>query len=264
MRLEAKELAFSYHQQQILRDLSLHVGRGEFVGLIGPNGSGKSTLIKTIYRSLYPDFGEIHLDGANLLTMRQKQIAQSFGVVGQEHDVNFDFTVLEMVSMGRAPHKGLLESLHAHDKHIVFEALRALGLEHMVQVQYTRLSGGEKQRVIIARALAQESDFLLLDEPANHLDIGYQLQIFDLVKHLKRTTLAAMHDLNMAALYCDRLYALKDGQVLYEGSAAEVLTAEHIFQLYGVHCDTAPHPVTGKLCITYFPSEQYQTTGGAL
>jgi iron complex transport system ATP-binding protein len=186
--------------------------------------------------------------------MSHKKSALKLGVVGQENDVPFDFLVEEIVAMGRSPHKKLFDIDNAHDKYIVRHALEHLGMEKMSKRNYLHLSGGEKQRVIIARVIAQESDFLLLDEPTNHLDISYQMQIFDFIKRLGVTVLSAIHDLNMAALYCDRIYVLKEGRIVLQGTPDEVLTPENIFNVYGARCDAATHPMTGKVSITFLPA----------
>lgn len=255
MRMKIEGLTFSYGDNDAISDVSLHVNRGEFVGLIGPNGSGKSTVLKNIYRGLTPDKGTITLDGEDLLKMSYRKSAQKLAVVGQENDVPFDFTVEEIVAMGRTPHKRMFDLDTAEDKRIVHHALEHLGMEKMAKRNYLHLSGGEKQRVIIARAVAQESDFLILDEPTNHLDISYQMQIFDFIKRLNVTVLSAIHDLNMAALYCDRIYVLKNGRIVLSGTPEEVLTPENIYKVYGVRSSVEKHPITGKLAITYLPAE---------
>lgn len=157
--------------------------------------------------------------------------------------------------MGRSPHKKLFDIDSPHDKEIVHHALEHLGMENMAKRSYLHLSGGEKQRVLIARAIAQESDFFILDEPTNHLDISYQMQIFDFIKRLNVTVLSAIHDLNMAALYCDRIYILKDGMIVLHGTPEEILTPENIFNIYGVRSSVEKHPVTGKMSITYLPAD---------
>ncbi|WP_062429047.1 ABC transporter ATP-binding protein [Treponema endosymbiont of Eucomonympha sp.] len=258
-RLRIHDLRFSYSfgasDKKTVDDITLEVRKNEFVGLIGPNGSGKSTVLKNVYRALIPERGTVALDGVNLFKISCREAAKKMGVVGQENEVPFDFLVEEIVAMGRSPHKKLFEPDTKEDLYMIFHALEHLGMKDMAKRNYQHLSGGEKQRVLIARVIAQETDFLILDEPTNHLDISYQLQIFDFVKRLKVTVLAAIHDLNMAALYCDRLYVLKGGKVVMQGKPEEVLTPENIFAIYGVRCDTVIHPLTKKVAITYIPNE---------
>ena len=258
MRMQINGLTYSYDDKEAISDVCIDVKKGEFVGIIGPNGSGKSTVLKNVYRAITPDSGTITLDDENLLKMKYKKSAQKLAVVGQENDVTFDFSVEEIVAMGRSPHKKLFDADTEYDKYMVNHSLEHLGMEKMAQRNYQHLSGGEKQRVIIARAVAQESDFFILDEPTNHLDINYQMQIFDFVKRLKVTVLSAIHDLNMAALYCDHIYAMKEGRVLYSGTPEEVLTEEIIFDIFNVKSSVVKHPVTGKLAITFLP--QWTTT----
>ncbi len=254
MRLRVEHMTFSYNEEKkIIDDINLHVKKGELVGIIGPNGSGKSTILKNIYRVLKPDTGAVFLDNEAIYQMNVKKTATKLGVVGQENSIPFDFTVGEIVAMGRGPHKKLLEGDSEEDQQIVVNALKKVNLEHLIHQNYMHLSGGEKQRVIIARVLAQQTDFLILDEPTNHLDIHHQLQIFDLVKNLRVTVLAAIHDLNMAALYCDRIYILKDGKLVISGPPENVLTEKTISEVFGVHTDIMIHPLTKKVSITYLP-----------
>lgn len=252
MRLQIKNLSYSYDNGNAIENVSLDVKRGEFVGIIGPNGGGKSTLLKNVYRALTPDSGEILLDGENVFAMPYRKTAQKMAVVGQENDVPFDFTVEEMVAMGRSPRKKLFDSDTVEDREMVHHALVHLGMENMAKRSYLNLSGGEKQRVLLARAVAQECDFFVLDEPTNHLDISYQLEIFDFIKRLDITVIAAIHDLNMAALYCDRIYVLKDGKITLSGTPEEVFTPENIFDIFGVYSFVAKNPENGKLTISYF------------
>lgn len=254
MGLEVKGLTFSYGEKETIKDVSIQVDKGEFVGLIGPNGSGKSTVLKNVYRGLTPDKGSILLDGENIWKMSYKKSARKMAVVGQENDVPFDFMVEEIVAMGRSPHKKMFDIDNEHDKQIVHHALEHMGMEQMAKKNYLNLSGGEKQRVIIARAIAQESDFMILDEPTNHLDISYQMEIFDFIKRLNVTVLSAIHDLNLAALYCDRIYVLKKGKIVLCGTPEEVFTPENIYDIYGIHSSVMKHPVTGKMSITYLPA----------
>jgi iron complex transport system ATP-binding protein len=161
--------------------------------------------------------------------------------------------VEEIVAMGRSPHKRLFEGDTKGDHDIVATALKQTGLEDKAKRKYSHLSGGEKQRVLIARVLAQQTDILLLDEPTNHLDINYQFQMFDLVKGLGVTVLSAIHDLNIAALYCDRIYVLKEGRLIKSGTPEEVLTPKLISEVYGIKTDVIIHPVTKKVSITFLP-----------
>ena len=252
MRLEVKNLCYSYDESNAIKDVSFSVARGEFVGIIGPNGGGKSTVLKNVYRALNPDRGEILLDNENVHKMPYKKSARKMAVVGQENDLPFDFTVEEIVAMGRSPQKRLFDIDTAQDRHMVHHALEHLGLENSHKRSYQSLSGGEKQRVILARAVCSECDFFVLDEPTNHLDISYQLEIFDFIKRLNITVLAAIHDLNMAALYCDRLYVMKGGEIVLSGTPEEVLTPENIFDIYGVYSKVTKNPENGKLSISYF------------
>ncbi len=252
MRLEVKNLCYSYDEENAIKDVSFSVARGEFVGIIGPNGGGKSTVLKNVYRALNPDRGEILLDNENVHKMPYKKSARKMAVVGQENDLPFDFTVEEIVAMGRSPQKRLFDIDTAQDRHMVHHALEHLGLENSHKRSYQSLSGGEKQRVILARAVCSECDFFVLDEPTNHLDISYQLEIFDFIKRLNITVLAAIHDLNMAALYCDRLYVMKDGKIVLSGTPEEVLTEENIFDIYGVYSKVTKNLENGKLSISYF------------
>ena len=253
MRLNVNELCFSYNSESTIEDISIQVNKGEFVGIIGPNGSGKSTILKNLYRALSPRGGVAMLDGDDLFKMSYKKSAQKMAVVGQENEIPFDFTAEEIVAMGRTPHKELFDRDTAEDRYITHHALEHVGMEKMSDRNFFELSGGEKQRVIIARAVAQESDFWLLDEPTNHLDIGYQMQIFDFISRLDVTVLAAIHDLNMASLYCDRVYVLKNGKMVLSGPPTEIFTPENIRDVYGVRCTVEIHPVTKKPTITYLP-----------
>lgn len=254
MTLNIERLRWSVDARRIIEDVRLTVDTGAFVGLLGPNGSGKSTLLRCIYRGLKPETGTISLDGADLLAMPPRDAARRMAVVLQETPVQFDFTVQEMVLMGRTPHKSAFDPDTNDDWDIVADALAQVDMLDFWERSYGTLSGGEKQRVLIARALAQQSPFLVLDEPTNHLDIRYQLEILDIISELPVTTLAALHDLNLAALYCDRLYVLSEGRVVASGAPDAVVTADLISEVYGVRANVATDPRTGKTHITYFPA----------
>ncbi len=251
--LKVQNLSFSYNEKEVLKDISFEVKKGEFVGVIGPNGSGKSSLLKNIYRSLSPKTGTILLENENLVKMSHKKSAKKMAVVGQENPIVFDFLVEEIVAMGRSPHKKIFELDDSNDKKIVKNALELLGITKLAKKSYKELSGGEKQRVIIARAVAQEANLFILDEPTNHLDISYQMQIFELIKGFEMTVLSAIHDLNLAALFCDRLIVLKNGEIVLEGTPVEVLTSENIFDIYNVNSSVQINEVTNRPSISYLP-----------
>ena len=237
MNISAKDIHLSYGAREILKGVDIHSENGEFVGLIGPNGSGKSTLLKCIYRILKPNAGQVFLDEEELRAMSIKESARKMGVVAQHNYYNFEFTVREVVMMGRAPHKKALERDNAKDYEIVEEALKTVGMEEFAQRSFSTLSGGEQQRVILARALAQQTPCLILDEPTNHLDITHQLQLMRIVKNLSATVISAIHDLNIAAMFCDRIYALKEGRIIAQGTPREVLTKDFIRQVYQVDAE---------------------------
>lgn len=255
MELNVEHLSVSFADAAIVKDVSVKVKNKQFVGLIGPNGCGKSTLLKSIYKVIKPRQGEVFLSDIDLIKSSPKTVSQKLGVVGQFNELSFDFTVQEMVMMGRTPHKGLLETDTKEDGSIVNEALRKVNLESYASRSYNSLSGGEKQRVILARVLAQQPSFMILDEPTNHLDIKYQLQILSIVKKLDIGILAALHDLTLAAEYCDYLYIMKKGQVMASGTPEEVLTKELIGQVFDVDCEIYRNPVTGGLGIAYFQTK---------
>ena len=235
--LSAEGISYGTRDREILYEISLRAEAGEFVGIIGPNGSGKSTLLKNLYKVLRPRAGRAFLMGEDLLAMSGREMAQRLAVVVQEHESGFDFTVEEVVRMGRHARKGLLEADNGQDRSLVDRVLRLTQLEEVREQSYTTLSGGEKQRVLIARALAQQTAVLVLDEPTNHLDIKYQLQLMELVRGSGCTVVAAIHDLNLAAAYCHRLYALKDGVIVGEGAPKELLTPAFLREVYEVEAE---------------------------
>lgn len=233
-KIEVKDLYVNLSGKEILHSVNLNIEEGKFVGVIGPNGSGKSTLLKTIYRVLKPKVGSIYLNGEDINNISNKESAREIAVVSQTNPMAFDFTVLDMVLMGRSPYKKALESDSKKDIDICISALEKVGMLSYKDRIFTSLSGGEQQRIILARALAQDTKCYILDEPTNHLDIKYQLDILDLIKNLKVTSVVALHDLNLASMYCDYIYVMKDGSVLKKGSPREVLTKEFIKEVYDV------------------------------
>lgn len=235
--LQVENLSFKIKEKKILVQAGFQVHEGEFVGIIGPNGSGKSTLLKNVYKVLKPQEGKIMFMNRDLLTMSNREMAQQLAVVIQEQEASFDFTVEEVVMMGRHAKKKMMESENEADREIVHQTLRATGLYEIRERSFITLSGGEKQRAFIARALVQDTPCLLLDEPTNHLDIKYQLELMNLVKAQKKTVVAVIHDLNIASMYCDRLYALKEGKIVASGTPKQVLTPEFIKEVYEVEAE---------------------------
>jgi len=234
MEIETKAVEARLNGNHILKGIDLDIGDRELVGVIGPNGSGKSTLLRCIYRVLRPTGGAVYLDGRPLDGYAYRESAQRIAVVAQHNYYNFDFSVRDVVLMGRSPHKRALERDNAEDYQIVAESLETVNMAAFADRSFSTLSGGEQQRVILARALAQRTPCLILDEPTNHLDIKYQLQLMDLVRDLDRTVIAAVHDLNIAAMYCDRLYAVKGGRIVGQGTPRELLTPAFIREVYEV------------------------------
>ena len=249
MKLEIRELKAAPGGKEILHGIDLAAHKGQFVGIIGPNGSGKSTLLKCVYRTLRPTGGAVLLDGCPQESCSPRQWAQKLAVVAQHNACAFDLTVEEMVRMGRAPHKRALERDTPQDRQIAARALAAVGMAGFETRSFSSLSGGEQQRVILARALAQQTPCLILDEPTNHLDIQYQLGMMDLVRGLGKTVLAALHDLNIAAAYCDWLYALQDGRLVGSGPPRALLTPAFIRRVYQVEARVLE--IDGQLTVLY-------------
>ena len=257
MQIRTEDLKAVLNGNPILKGVSLQAGEKQLIGVIGPNGSGKSTLLKCIYRVLQPTGGAVFLDGKPLSEYSFRESALKIAVVAQHNYYNFDFSVRDVVLMGRSPHKKTLERDNALDFRIVEEALTKVGMLHFAERSFSTLSGGEQQRVILARALAQQTPCLILDEPTNHLDIKYQLQLMDLVRGLDRTVITAVHDLNIAAMYCDWLYAVKDGRVVGQGTPQTLLTPEFIRQVYEVEAEVSTDR-NGMLRVLYYPGQIHQ------
>ena len=250
--LDAQHLTHEY-RDFALRDVSVTVPRASLTGLLGPNGCGKTTLLKLLSGVLKPGRGSVTLDGQPLADLPRRAIAQRVAIVPQETHPAFDYTVMEMVLMGRHPHLGPFQLEGPADLAIARDALAATGTGHLADRSYMTLSGGEKQRVVIAGALAQSPDVLLLDEPTASLDLGYQLEVAALLATLNRergvTMVLATHDLNLAASLCDTLVLLRDGRLLACGPTGDVLTAPMVQQLYGVEADVQFHERAGHLTV---------------
>jgi iron complex transport system ATP-binding protein len=249
--LRVDNASFSYATSCVLRDVSVGVPDGAIVGLLGPNGSGKTTLLRLMAGTLTPNAGTVTLDGRSISDLSRRDAARRIAVVPQETHATFDFTVLEIVLMGRYPHLGAFEFEGADDLTIAREALAATGTADFESRPFATLSGGEKQRVVIASALAQSSDILLLDEPTASLDLGFQFDIVDLLARLNRgrgtTMVVSTHDLNLAASICSELVLLRGGRVVASGPTGDVLTAANVRALYDVDAEVSIHPRTRHL-----------------
>jgi iron complex transport system ATP-binding protein len=248
-RLEAAAVSFAYGDRTVLRAVNVAVAPGEIVGVIGPNGSGKTTLVRLLSGVIAPAAGAVRLDGTPLATLRRREVARRLAVVPQDPVLEFPFTALEVVLMGRAPHLGALGFPGARDLAVARDAMACLDVGALEGRPLDRVSGGERQRVLLARALAQEPQVLLLDEPTTHLDLRHQAGMHDVVHALARdrgvAVVSVLHDLNLAALYCDRLVLLADGEVARAGTAADVLTADVLRAAFATDLYVGVNPVTG-------------------
>lgn len=253
--LDVEHVTLRAGARHLVRDVSLEARPGEVIGLVGPNGSGKSSLLRAVYRVLRPETGSVRVDGTDAWSLPARRLARTLSAVVQESGADFDLTVREVVAMGRTPHKRLLDGDTAQDAGLIESALASVDAACLAGRPFERLSGGERQRVLIARALAQQPSLLVLDEPTNHLDIRHQLEVLGILRRLPATVLTALHDLNLAAYYCDRLYVLREGEVTASGPPAEVLTPALLEDVYGVASEVVIHPRTGAPQVTFLPGE---------
>jgi iron complex transport system ATP-binding protein len=255
--LRAADVSYAYPARgprtPVVRGVTIDIARGSLTGLLGPNGCGKTTLLKLLSGVLEADTGSVAFEGRPMASLTRRDVARRIAVVPQETHPAFDYSVMEMVLMGRHPHLGAFQLEGPSDLTIAGDALAATGTAHLAERPFMTLSGGEKQRVVIAGALAQSPDVLLLDEPTASLDLGYQLEIAALLGRLNRersaTLVLATHDLNLAASLCDRLVLLRDGLVLADGPTRDVLTAEMVGRLYDVDADVSFNERAGRLTV---------------
>lgn len=232
--IKIENLHYEYGDTKILDSINIHVQKNKFVGIVGPNGSGKSTLLKCIYRVLKPSLGIVRLENQNIEKLKIDETARKMSVVAQHNYHSFDFVVEDMVLMGRSPYKKALERNNINDYEIVNRSLDAVGMSSFKKREFASLSGGEQQRIILARALTQEPECLVLDEPTNHLDIMHQLHLLNIIKKLDISVVAAIHDLNIAMKYCDEIYVIKDGQIVDYGDTKTVLNEKIIRDVFMV------------------------------
>ncbi len=248
--LKVDNLSGAYDQKLVINDVSFEVGKGDFLGIIGPNGSGKSTLLKLISKALCPRGGSVVFEDKDISKIKLKELCRKIAFVPQETLINFSFTVWEIALLGRTPHLKRLQFESSKDLAIAKKALSSTDSLHLEAKQINQLSAGERQRVIIAKALAQEPILLLLDEPTSHLDIGHKIQILDLLKRLnqetKLTIILVMHDLNLASEYCNRLILLNQGEIFKDGEPASVLTYQNIESVYKTVVVVKENPISAK------------------
>jgi iron complex transport system ATP-binding protein len=258
MAIKMNRVTFSYSNGAVLRDVDLCVQKGEMVGLLGPNGAGKTTLIRLISGILDARQGDIRIDGVDTRKLKRSAIARQVAVVPQQFNVPFAYKVEEVVMLGRTPFMKPWRDFSASDRDVVVHTMDTVGIGRLAQRCFSELSGGERQKVVLAMALAQEAELLLLDEPTAHLDISHQVEILELLadmndkRHL--TIIAAMHDLNLASAYFTRLVLLKDGAVIADGSPGQVLTSSTIGSTYCVPVHIQPHPLSGVPQVIVLPS----------
>lgn len=251
MRVDVDMVTVEISGARVVEDVSLRAGSGQVVGLVGPNGSGKSTVLRCVYRALRPTAGAVRLDGDDLLAMSTRESARRLAALPQEAVAEFDFTVAEVVAMGRLSHQGAVARETDEDRRVCAAALEEVGAGHLADRGFLTLSGGEKQRVLIARALSQQPRVLVLDEPTNHLDIAQQLEVLALVRASGLTVLTALHDLNLAALHCDLVHVVDGGRIVASGAPHDVLTPALLADVFGVRAHRVPHPETGAVRLLF-------------
>lgn len=250
MKVWTQELQAGYDRQLVLSAVNLRVEPGEMVGIIGPNGSGKSTLLRVLGRLLQPWDGVVYLDGRRLADLSPREVARCMAMLPQAPAAPPELTVYELVGYGRYPHVPWLKRLGPADREAIDRAIRDCRLEALAGKPLATLSGGERQRAWLAMTLAQEPRVMLLDEPVTFLDINHQLEMLELIAALNRergiTVVMVMHDINLAARYCRRLVALKDGQIVADGPVEEVLRPEVLREVFHVEVQVGTDPVTGR------------------
>ncbi|MBU5425888.1 heme ABC transporter ATP-binding protein [Tissierella pigra] len=252
--LEVKDLSFSYGKKAVLKNISLNIEKGNFISIIGPNGSGKSTLLKNLNNLYKPDNGSIFLDGLNIKKVKPRELAMKIALVPQNTVIDYDFTVEDIVLMGRHPYKGRFQKEDESDYRIVNEAMEMTNTLYLKDRIITEISGGERQRVIIAKALAQNPSIILLDEPTSHLDINHQIEILNLLRKLNQekgtTIVVVIHDINLASRYSDEIILIKDGQIKATGSPQKVITKENIEFAYNINVEIDMNKYSNSLYLT--------------
>ncbi len=242
--IKVVNLQWQINDKVILESLSFDVNKGEILGIIGPNGAGKTSLLRCLLNHQDNFYGEIKFKNKHLKHYSAKQLAQSFAVVAQKASPIFELSVFDVVRMGLLPHKGLFALDSDYDRHQIEISLEKVGLKSLINSPYNVLSGGEQQRVLIARALVQKAEILILDEPTNHLDVFYQHQILQLVNSLGITVIMTVHDLNLAGQYCQRLLLLNKGKLICDDTPNKLLSSSRLSQVFGLNCHRDQDPIT--------------------
>lgn len=260
--ISVSDLSWGIANKTILKSISLELKAGQFIGLLGPNGAGKSSLLRCLYRYLKPKQGAVLLNGEDIWQISADEFAKQVAVVLQESPSQFNLSLFDVVSLGLTPHKRLFSGTSINDKQRIYQAIEQVGLSHHSEQAFDSLSGGEKQRALIARSIVQQPKLLIMDEPTSHLDVKYQIQIMELAKSLDVTVLASFHDLNLAASLCDELLVIDEGQLVCQGQPKAVLTEQLLSDVFGVCAAVSAHPQsnTDKFIphITYFYGYQTQ------
>lgn len=244
--VKVQNLNFSYGEKMILNDINLSFTKGNFYSIIGPNGSGKSTFIKIISKILVPKDKSVFINGMGISTISNKKMAQMMTVISQDILIEYDFTVFDIVIMGRSPYKRRFEDFNKEDEQIVERYMKATNTWYLKDKLITELSGGETQRVIAARALTQETNIILLDEPTSHLDIQYQVEFLKIFRDLRKdkVIIAVLHDLNLASIFSDEIILINKGEVVSRGTPWEVISKEIIRDVYNVSVEVFENPIS--------------------
>ena len=256
MRVDYESVTVEFDGTRVLEAVTLTAEPGQFIGIVGPNGSGKSTLLRCLYRALSPTTGRVLVDGTDIAAISMRENARQVAALTQDTTTPFDFTAAEVVATGRLPHTALLRGTQRRDREICTMAMETTDIGHLASRGFLSLSGGERQRVLIARALAQQPRVLVLDEPTNHLDVRHQYSVLSAAKSLGVTVVAALHDLNLAAQHCDRIFVLHKGRLVCSGHPSEVITAEVITRWFSIGGHIVTHPRLGVPQILFDEKEQ--------
>jgi len=258
--INISQLSWQIENKNILQNINFNVFKGEVIGIIGPNGAGKTSLLRCLTNqgnilSSKNITGNVQLKNRSIFQYSAKEIAQHFALVMQKNETIFALSVQDVMKMGLLPHKSLFSLDSDHDKAQISLALKKVGLSNSLHSHFNQLSGGEQQRVLIARALVQASQILVLDEPTNHLDVYYQHQVLQLVNKLNITVIMTVHDLNLASLYCQRLLLLNHGQLICDGTPKEVLAPEQLSHVFGLPCQQSIDAITGAIQVSFYLKE---------